>query len=208
MIGILCIFLCIIILQISPLRGANFKIEDETADLTYHNNSTEGNPGAGVYSEIDIASVEIDGVSILVSFVATPVNYAGYEYTVRIYWIGDDLLGNWTKCTWSDTYNRVHTRIEDGTGGEIIDEYEYDVIGLAGFALVIPIYYTAMIPTILDPHIVAIHTQFRVAEGESYTDELNYATGTKPFPGFTFWITMGGISLIVMIGLIVNKKKK
>lgn len=207
MIGFLGIFLCIMILQISPLRGVNFKVEDDTADLTYYNNSTSGNPGPNVHSEIDIESVEIDGVSILVSFVATPINDEGYEYTIRIYWIGDDPLGNWTKCTWSETYNQVHTRIEDGSGVEIIDEYEYDVIGPAGLALVIPIYHTAMIPTILDPHIVAIHTKFTVAEGEQYTDNLEYATGTFPFPGFTFWITMGGISLIVMIGLRKIKKK-
>lgn len=207
MIGFLGIFLCIMILQISPIRGANFKVEDDTADLTYYNNSTQGNPGSGVHDEIDIDYVEIDGVSILVSFVAAPNNSAGYEYSFRIYWIGDDPLGNWTKGTWSNTHNQVHTRIEDGSGAEIVDEWAYDVIYPVGVGLIIPIYNTSMIPTILDPHIVAIHTQFTIAEGEQYTDNLDYATGTFPFPGFTFWITMSGLSLIIMIGLVMNKKK-
>lgn len=207
MIGFIGIFLCIMILQTSPIRGANFKIDDATADLTYYNNSTQGNPGAGVHDEIDIASVEIDGVSISITFVAEPNNSAGYEYSFRIYWIGDDFLGNWTKGTWSDTHNQVHTGIEDGSGVEIVDEWAYDVIDPVGVGLIIPIYNTSLIPTILDPHIVAIHTQFTIAVGEQYTDNLDYATGTFPFPGFTFWITMGGISLIVMIGLRKIKKK-
>ena len=86
-------------------------------------------------------------------------------------------------------------------------EYAYDVIDPVGLGLIIPIYNTSMIPTILDPHIVKVHTQFTVAEGEQYADNLDYATGTFPFPGFTFWITLSGLSLIIMIGLVMNKKK-
>ena len=206
-IGFLGIFLCILFIQVTPNQGVNFKIEDEIADITYHNNSTEGNPGPSVHSEIDIEYLEIDGTSIYVSFVETPLNDSGYEYGIRIYWVGDDIIGNWTKSTWSNTHNQVHTRIENSTGGQIIDEYEYGVVEPSGTILVIPLYHTAMIPTVLDPHIVAVYVQYTVTAGEFYHDELDYATGTAPFPGFTFWLAVSGISLIVMVSLKIKKKK-
>ena len=151
--------------------------------------------------------MEIDGVSILITFVETPKGDNDTRYIVRVYWDGDDFLGNWTKCQWGESSNSIHTHFENSTSGEILDEYVDDVIGAAGKIIVIPIYHTDLIANIMDPHIVAVDTQFRVAVGESYTDELDYATGTFPFPGFTSWITIGGISLIVMIGLLVKKKK-
>lgn len=202
------LFLCIMILPISPLIGADFKIDDDIADLEYHNNSTVGNPGSGVHSEIDIKSVEIDGVSITVSYVSTPINDANYEYSFRIYWDGDDINGNWTRCTWSNSSNYVHTGIETSTGTDIVDQYIYDVITVDGFALIIPIYNTSLITSLLDPHIVKIDTQFTITSGEEfYTDELDYATGTAPFPGFTFWFVVQGLSSILIMGIILNKKK-
>ncbi len=208
MIGFLGIFLCIMILQISPLRGEIFEIDDETADLEYHNNSTEGNPGPGVHSEIDIESLQIDGEEIAVTFVAPPIVDDDIFYLIRIYWIGDDFLGNWTKGYLDNETNTVNTFIEDSTGEEITDTTEYDKITIVGSSLIIPLYNISLITYMFDPHIVKVWSQFTITEGEEdYVDHLDYATGTFPFPGFTFWITTGGIALIVMIGLIMNKKK-
>lgn len=208
MIGIIGILLCIMILPTSPIRGAIFTLDDATADLEYHNNSTEGNPGANVHSEIDIESLQIDGDEIAVSFVDTPIVDEDIFYLIRIYWTGDDFLGNWTKCWLQGSDNSVHTFIEDSSGGEITDTYEYDVISIVGSSLIIPIFNKTLITHMFDPHIVKVWTQVTIVEGEElYVDYIDYATGTFPFPGFTFWITLGGISLIVMIGLLVKKKK-
>ncbi len=213
MIGILSILVCILILPTSPLRGAIFTLDDPTADLEYHNNSTEGNPGANVHPEIDIESLQIDGDEIAVTFVAPPKNDRNYEYSFRIYWIGDDFLGNWTKCSWGKlinnvSINEVHTFIETSTGVELVDVEEYDVVSVVGSSLIIPIFNKTLITHMFDPHIVKVHTQFTVVfMSEYYFDVISYATGTFPFPGFTFWSTIGGISLIVMIGLLVKKKK-
>lgn len=208
MIGFLSIFLCIMILQISPIRGEIFELDDKTADLEYHNNSTEGNPGPGVHSEIDIESLQIDGEEIAVTFVAPPIVDDDIFYLIRIYWIGDDFLGNWTKGYLDNETNTVHTFIEDSTGEEITDTTEYDKITIVGSSLIIPLYNISLITFMFDPHIVKVWSQFTITEGvEDYVDHLDYATGTFPFPGFTFRMTMGGIALIVMIGLIVNKKK-
>ncbi|MHA1555361.1 MAG: hypothetical protein ACTSPM_00350 [Candidatus Heimdallarchaeota archaeon] len=213
MIGILSILLCILILPTSPIRGAIFTLDDPTADLLYYNNSTEGNPGPNVHPEIDIVSLQINGDEIAVTFVAPPKNDGYYEYSFRIYWIGDDFLGNWTKCTWgylsnNKSYNRVHTFIETSTGVELVDAYEYDVVSVVGSSLIIPLFNKTLITHMFDPHIVKVHVQFNVVFMEEfYSDNIDYATGTMPFPGFTLWSTLGGISLIVMIGLLVKKKK-
>jgi hypothetical protein len=208
MIGFLSIFICIMILQISPIRGEIFETNDEIADLEYHNNSTEGNPGPGVHSEIDIESLQIDGEEIAVTFVAPPIVDDNIFYLIRIYWIGDDSLGNWTKGYLDNETNKVHTFIEDSTGVEITDTTEYDKISIVGSSLIIPLYNISLITYMFDPHIVKVWSQFTITEGEEdYVDYLDYATGTAPFPGFTFWITIGGISPIVMIGLVLKKKK-
>ncbi|NHJ49114.1 MAG: hypothetical protein FK733_15105 [Asgard group archaeon] len=212
MISLSCIFLCILILQISPIRGANFILEDEIADLEYFNDGTTVNPGPGVHDEIDIVSLEINGVSIVVTYVAAPIKSLDYSYTAQIYWIGDDDIGNWTKYQWDGDDNYAHTRIENGTGGEIIDEYAYDVIDPVGLTLVFPIYHTDKIPTILDPHIVVTSALYQVSVGEYYVDEIGYGPGTYsrrglPFPGFEIWISISCLSLIVMINLVMNKKK-
>jgi len=156
MIGFLSIFLCIMILQISPIRGEIFEIDDETADLEYHNNSTEGNPGPGVHSEIDIESLQIDGEEIAVTFVAPPIVDDDIFYLIRIYWIGDDFLGNYTKGYLDNETNTVHTFIEDSTGAEITDTTEYDKITIVGSSLIIPLYNISLITYMFDPHIVKI----------------------------------------------------
>jgi len=145
MIGFIGIFLCIMILQISPIRGEIFEIDDKTADLEYHNNSTEGNPGAGVHDEIDIESLRIDGEEIAVTFVAPPIVDDAIFYLIRIYWIGDDFLGNWTKGYLDNETNTVNTFIEDSTGTEITDTTEYDKITIVGSSLIIPLYNISLI---------------------------------------------------------------
>ncbi len=151
MIEIIGILLCILILQISPIRGEIFKIDDDIADLEYHNNSTEGNPGPNVHSEIDIESLQINGEEIAVSFVATPIVDEDIFYLIRIYWTGDDFLGNWTKCWLKGSDNYVHTFIEDSSGGEITDTHEYDVISIVGSSLIMPLYNISLITNMFDP---------------------------------------------------------
>ncbi|MHA1555360.1 MAG: hypothetical protein ACTSPM_00345 [Candidatus Heimdallarchaeota archaeon] len=209
MIGILSILLCILILPTSPIRGEIFKINDETADLVhYHHPGTNTNPGPNVHSEIDIESLQINGEEIAVSFVAPPIVDEAIFYFIRIFWLGDDTLGNYTKCYLDGDDNYVHTFIEDSSGVEITDIYEYDVISIVGSSLIIPLYNISLITHMFDPHIAKVWTSLTVtAEEEGYEDNLDYVTGTFPFPGFTNWITIGGISLIVMIGIIVKKKK-
>lgn len=207
MIGFFGIFLCVMILQISPLRGASFTLTDETADVKHYVGSVMDDPGPNVHSEIDIASLEIEGETLKLTFVDNPIDAENYTYSFRIYWIGDDTLGNWTKGAIGDSRNEVHTKIEHSTNGVIVDDYIYDEIVPNGLNLMIPLFNTTMISQLLDPSYVWIYTEYEIDWEESYQDILIYDDNPFPFPGFTFWITMGGVSLIVMIGLILNKKK-
>jgi hypothetical protein len=205
---ILSLFFCILILQISPITGANFTLTDETNDVEHYEGSTKDDPGPNVHSEIDIASLEIDGVSVILTFVATPLGAENYTYSMRIFWLGDDLIGNWTKANFGGAHNYVKTKIMNSDGGVIIDEQEITgEIAIAGLTIIIPIFNVSMIPQILDPKYVWIYTEYKIDYQESYQDKLIYDRNTFPFPGFNYWNVISGISLIVMISLVIKKKK-
>ena len=91
---ILSLFICIIILQISPVKGANFTLTDYTNDVRHWVGTEDDDPGPNVHPEIDIASLEIDGVSVIITFVDSPLGTANYAYSFSIYWIGDSSIGN------------------------------------------------------------------------------------------------------------------
>ncbi len=207
MIGIFGLIICLMIIQISPIRGANFKRDDPSGDVNYHTNFTVASYSLNVYPEIDLTSLEIEGEIITLSFVAAPVADANYLYKIFIFWIGDDPVGNWTKYLFSDSENSVHTRIEDSTGGAIMDETQTGVIDTAGLTMLLPIYNSSMIPNISNPEAVSVFTYYYINQegGEYYQDDIFYVSGL--FPGFTFWITMTGIATIAVIGLIIKRKK-
>jgi len=204
---IFCTFMCLLILPISHIRGASFLLTDETSDVEHYVGSTKDDPGPNVHSEIDISALEIDGESLILTYVAAPLEIDNCTYSFRIFWIGDDSIGNWTKGNFGGLYNEVETRITDDTGVEILNQEIYGTITISGSTLIIPINNLTMIPQILDPSYVWIYAQFKVGGIESYQDKLIYDSNTLPFPGFTFWIAISGISLTVITGLLIKKKR-
>lgn len=205
MIEVIGLIICIMIIQISPIRGANFKQNDGTDDVYLISDHTTISRDLTVYPEIDIESIEIDGADIVITFGDPPVAGENYIYEFKIYWIGDDSIGNWTDGWLQDYQNYVQTRIENSTGGVILDETELDIIAIVGDTLVIPITYIAMISTVLDPYFITIYTTYRLDSTNSYKDDLVYQV--FPIPGFNFWVTIIGIASITIIGLLIKRKK-
>ena len=204
-IGILGLIICIMIIQISPIKGANFKQNDGTDDVYLISDYTTISRDLSVYPQIDIVSIEIDGADIVITFGDPPVVADSYTYEFKIYWIGDDSIGNWTEGTLHDYHNYVQTRIENSTGDVILDDTENDIIAIVGDTLVIPITYHAMISTLLEPRVINIYTSYRIDSTNVYKDDLVYQV--LPFPGFNFWITIMGIASITIIGLVIRRKK-
>ncbi len=206
-IGILGLIICIMIIQISPIRGVNFIQNDGTDDVYFISDYTTISRDLSVYPEIDIVSIEIDGADIVITFGDPPVVADSYTYEFKLYWIGDDSIGNWTDGTLHDYHNYVQTRIENSTGGVILDETENDIIDVVGDTLVIPLTYITLITTTLalDPRFITIYTKLRIDSDNTYNDDLIYQV--FPLPGFNFWITIIGIASITIIGLLIKRKK-
>jgi len=204
MIGILGFVVCIMIIQISPISGANFIINDPIGDVAYYKDFSLVSRSLSVHSEIDIESFEIDGESVIITFVEAPIADDNHTYETKIYWVGDSIVGNWTACRWSGSINFVTTRFKNNAGEIIINDTQTGVIDPVGLTLVIPLFYVAMIPNILDPGCVFVNTCFSDVFGESYKDDLE--NHSLHVPGFTFWITIAGLSTIAMIGLLVTNK--
>ena len=93
-IAILGFVICIMIIQASPIRGANFIKNDPEDDVYLYSNFSTVSTGLSLYPEIDIISIEIDGVDIVLTYGATPIIDANHTYEFLIYWVGDDALGN------------------------------------------------------------------------------------------------------------------
>ena len=205
MIGIFGIVICLMIIQISPIRGANFTLSDPAGDVTYYTDFTIASSCLNIYPEIDIESFEFEGEAITITFGAAPIADENHLVKFSVFWVGDDPLGNWTKGRWSGSENYVTTRIENSTGGMIAENSL--TIDPAGLTLVIPIPNSSMIPNILDPRAIYLFTYYYVnqEDGESYQDDITYVTGQ--LPSFTFWITMTGISTIAVMGLIIKRKR-
>jgi hypothetical protein len=204
-IAILGFVICIMIIQASPIRGANFIKNDPEDDVYLLSNSTIASTGLSLYPEIDIISIEIDGVDIVITYGATPIIDANHTYEFLIFWVGDDAIGNWTKMLLFGSVNSVQTTIENSTGGTILTDTEQDIVVVQTNTLVIPITYVDLIPTVLQPGFVKIETTYKLDTTNNYKDDYLYTTDS--LPGFTFWITILGITSIIAVGIIIRKKK-
>ncbi|MHA1211747.1 MAG: hypothetical protein ACTSSH_04720 [Candidatus Heimdallarchaeota archaeon] len=205
-IALLGFVICIMIIQVSPIRGANFIKNDPEDDVYLYSNFTTVSTGLSLYPEIDIISIEIDGVDIVLTYGATPIIDANHTYEFLIFWVGDDVLGNWTKMLLFGSVNSVQTSIENSTGGTILADTEQDIVVVQSNTLVIPITYVAMIPTVLQPGFVKIETTYKLDATNHYKDDYFYESAS--LPGFTFWVTIMGITSIMIVGIIIRKKKK
>jgi hypothetical protein len=202
---ILGFVICIIIIQASPIRGANFLKNDPEDDIYLLSNLTTASTGLNLYPEIDILSIEIDGVDIVLTYGATPIIDANHTYEFLIFWAGDDAIGNWTKMLLFGSVNSIQTNIENSTGGTILTDTEQDIIVVQTNTLVIPITYVDLIPTVLQPEYVKIEATYKLDTINHYKDDYYYTYVS--LTSFPFWITIIGITSIIVAGIIIRRKK-
>ena len=204
---LMSILICISFVQITILQGAEtFKETDDTNDIK-HYVDYDWSYTDDDFSEIDISSLEIDGTSIIITFVGLPVaDDVDYLYTCNIFWVGDDPLGNFTKIWYSNESSEIYTRIENSTGGEIIDDKQYDLIYINEHTLVIPIQFVGYIPNVLDPETFFAKAEYEISETNYYLDDFYYDIDDI-FPGFGFWITLVSLSTLVIVAIIIKRYK-
>jgi len=204
-IGIFGLVICFMFLPISSIRGALFTLNDATDDISYYDELTLVSQGLNIHPEIDIVSFEIEEDTIVITFDAAPVIDDDHLYEFKIFWTGDDSIGNWTEGYLFGSANHVTTRIENSTGGAIISDQQTFVIDTDGLTIIAPLYHVGYITNMSDPHMVNVYSSVYVDVHDYYHDELLFYTAG--FPGLTFWIATVGISTLVMLGSIITRKK-
>jgi hypothetical protein len=157
-----------------------------------------------VAPEIDIKELVINESTIAVSFVATPILDLDNFYDVVIYWNGDE-YDNYTDGHWNDGQISSKTSLFNSTGHEIVNITISDLIVLKGNTLYFPILNASLITNIGSPSTGIVDSRQRISiDGlEFYRDVLDF--GTRSVPGFTYLISLIGLSTIAVIIIIKRK---
>ena len=204
-IKIIGLLMCLTFIQILPVRGEDYILTDPTGDVYLYSSTDLISMSVTEYGEIDIESLTIDGETITLELVSTPIWDNERTYKCLIYWVGDDVLGNYTKCYWGDDFNKVVTRIHTSDQTIITSHTITDTITVVGSSLVMPIENVSLIPEVLDPGYLAVTTEYRISNDELYTDTLTNLKGG--LPGFTIWIAFISMSSITLLTLVIKRKK-
>ncbi|NHJ49046.1 MAG: hypothetical protein FK733_14765 [Asgard group archaeon] len=208
------VLVCILLLSvIKPIHGASKIILDDTQDV-YHTVYNPQNPERPItaeknidrYPEIDIESIEINVTTIVITYVGVPnaswVHY--YDFIIR--WNGDD-VDNITNGIWDDNHKGIATQLYDESDQEIAKSQEFDTVEVIGTSLVFPLLNGSLISNVLNPRKVEITTRFQGFESGiegSFRDILTYKS--KGLPGYSVFVTIFGLSTIVLITYIKRRK--
>lgn len=218
-------------LVVIPINGSYLlPITDGTDDVTKLTGGTYDTTGD--YADaIDIVSLGFAGTNLELILQGTPVSSNHYQYTIEIYWDGDEDSTNLTLINFGSVEafpqnNVITLMLADGSGTPVVSYAHQDEIYIDGTKVVAPIANYSLIQDPLNPETLSVLTVHEENSGAEYyydyypdednpyytetdtdtdTDtETETDTDTDTDPGFSTSFSFPGFALgITCLGVLV-----
>ncbi|MGC9779533.1 MAG: hypothetical protein HZR80_09860 [Candidatus Heimdallarchaeota archaeon] len=195
----------LLIINTTFVYGLDLSLVDETNDVVHILDGVTTTTGVDSKPEIDIVSLEMNESFVAVTFLDDPYLHIDNFYDFIVYWNGDQNV-NFTNGHWNQGNIISQTKLVNSTGGIIVNTKINDAIEMIGNTIYYPIYNASLIVTDLDPINIFMDARQRSGPGaEFYRDVLEF-NSNMGVPGFTFVISMFGITSLVLTVIIFRKK--
>lgn len=207
----LCIiFLILLTSTLYDVSGIS-RFEDKINDVVYYSAGVSQSGGITTYPEIDIYETVVDVRELSIEFRADLIDDAYHYYELLVWWNGKDNNNVTAGYFGRNSYNSVKTYLENASGVTIVDN---NVTGIAYISsiyeneLIFPVPNYTLISAPTPPgNVKTIARYDKYATNEYYYDEYEYPV-TDFFPGYSFVITLIGMSIITIAVYFVRKHKK
>jgi hypothetical protein len=204
---ILSIISILLIVNTSFVKGVDFSLVDVTNDIVHVVDGVTTETNLTSKPEIDIISLVMNESFVAVAFLGTPFLHIDNFYDFIVYWNGDQNV-NFTDGHWNLGNIISQTKLVNSTGGIIVNTKINDSIEMIGNTIYYPIYNASLIVTDLDPINMIMDARQRGGPGaDLYRDVLEYNSNTGSAPGFTFVLSILGLSTIILAVIIYKKKR-
>lgn len=196
----------LLIVNTSFVEGVDFSLVDVTNDIVHVVDGVTTETNLTSKPEIDIVSLEMNESFVAVAFLGTPFLHIDNFYDFIVYWNGDQNV-NFTDGHWNQGNIISQTKLVNSTGGIIVNTKINDSIEMIGNTIYYPIYNASLIVTDLDPINMIMDARQRGGPGaDLYRDVLEYNSNTGSAPGFTFALSILGLSTIVLAAILLKRK--
>ena len=199
------IFSLLLIVNTSLVNAVDLSLTDEIGDINHWVDGVEIEINLVGFPEIDIVSLVMNESTVAVTFLATPVLHIDNFYDFIVYWNGDQNV-NFTDGHWNQGNIISQTKLVNSTGDIIVHTTSNTSIEMIGNTIYYSILNASLIVTDMDPINMIMDARQRDGIGPAfYQDILEYNTG-ETVPGYTFVISIIGITTLAATVLISRKK--
>lgn len=202
-----CLVLILLILTLIPILNvkAITIVTDSVDDVWYYQDDVFQEIG-DYQNEIDIVSIEVDGLNLIMTLQDQPLNDDDHEYRFVVRWATGSYRNNVTSAVLARERNEVSTILLDSQDQIIVDTTETDSITIIDETLVVEIPEYDLIENSNNPELFSGDTSAYAGALVSYVDVIQGIPSSLT-PGYTIFIAISSLTISVLVILIIGKKK-